>query len=333
MTALVEHSGLLVAGTTEGVAWAGPGGGEPAEPRLVAQRGGDGPGEGAAAGGRRLLALAEDGIWRRGEGSWSREPAPRGLRVLGGAGEAVLAATATVVYERRGIGAWSAVDTLTAPPLAISGGAHEAWVGTTAGLRSLRGPPLPDPGDPPASTFHDLATGPGGDLWAAVVPNDREGSPIGVAHLAPSGWRVHGKASGLPSDLAVALEVTEEGGVWAGTWGSGIGVRAPGGGWRRLDHANSALRGVIASPSFVVVNDLTVDDRGLVYALNLQAGLAVFDPRTGGSHLHDLESLGLPRDRQLNEVETGRPRAGADRRRPGRRHPLRRRRHALRRRG
>ena len=134
------------------------------------------------------------------------------------------------------------------------------------------------------------------------MPNDREGSPIGVAHMTPAGWRVYGAGSGLPSDVAVAVEVTADGGVWAGTWGQGIGVRGPGGGWRRLDQTNSALRGVVASPGFVVVNDLTIDGAGLVWALNLQAGLAVFDPRTGASHLHDLESLGLTRGRELNEV-------------------------------
>ena len=303
VAALVEHSGLLVAGTAEGVAWADLATENLQNPDSWLTDGEMGAVRALLSAGGDLLALAEDGIWRWGEGSWSRELAPRGLRVLGGGGEAILAATVDVVYERRGGGRWSAVQSLDAPPRAIAGGGEESWVGTTAGLRSLGGPPLPDPGDPPASTFHDLATGPEGDLWAAVVPNDREGWPIGVAHLAPSGWRVHGEASGLPSKLAVALEVTEEGAVWAGTWGSGIGVRSPGGGWRRLDHSNSALRGVIASPSFVVVNDLAVDDRGLVWALNLQAGLAVFDPRTGASHLHDLESLGLPPDRQLNEVE------------------------------
>ena len=102
--------------------------------------------------------------------------------------------------------------------------------------------------------------------------------------------------------MAVSVEVTDEGGVWAGTWGAGIGVRAPGGGWRRLDQTNSALRGVLSSSSFVVVNDLTAGADGLVWALNLQAGLAVFDPRSGDSRLHDLESLGLPLGRQLNEV-------------------------------
>ena len=302
VTALVEHSGLLVAGTPEGVAWADLAARNLQNPDSWLTEGETGAVEALLSGGGDLLALAGDGVWRWGEGSWRRETAPRGLRVLGG-GEAILGATANVVYERRGPGDWSAVEDLDAPPRAISGATGEAWVGTTAGLASVGGPPLPDPGDPPASAFHDLAAGPGGDLWAAVVPNDREGRPIGVAHLGPSGWRVHGESAGLPSDLAVALEVTGEGGVWAGTWGSGIGVRDPGRGWRRLDQTNSALRGVIGSASFVVVNDLTVDARGLVWALNLQAGLAVFDPRTGSSRLHGLESLGLPRDRQLNEVE------------------------------
>ena len=303
VTALVEHSGLLVAGTTEGVAWADLAAENLQNPDSWLNEEATGAVRALLSAGGDLLALAEDGIWRWEEGSWERELAPRGLRVLGGGGETILAATGTVVHERREAGRWPAVQSLDAPPRAIAGGAGESWVGTTAGLRSLGGPPLPDPGDPPAATFHDLATGPEGDLWAAVVPNDREGWPIGVAHLAPSGWRVHGQASGLPSDLAVALEVTEEGEVWAGTWGSGIGVRTPGGDWRRLDHSSSALRGIIASAAFVVVNDLMVDDRGLVWALNLQAGLAVFDPRTGASHLHDLESLGLPPDRRLNEVE------------------------------
>ena len=303
VTAIVEHSGLLVAGTAEGVAWADLGQENLQNPDSWLNEGETGAVRALLSAGGDLLALAEDGVWRWADGLWRQETAPPGLRVLGAGGETVLAATASVVYERRGIGRWSAVGALDAPPRAIAGGAEQAWVGTTAGLRSLGGPPLPDPGDPPSSTFHDLATGPEGDLWATVVPNDREGDPIGVAHLAPRGWQVHGEGSGLPSNLAVALEVAEGGHLWVGTWGAGIGVRAPGGGWRRLDHGNSALRGVIASPSFVVVNDLTVDDRGLVWALNLQAGLAVFDPRTRASHLHDLESLGLPRDRQLNEVE------------------------------
>ena len=303
VTALAAHSGLLVAGTAEGLAWADLAADNLQNPDSWRTEAETGAVEALLSAGGELLALAEAGVWRWGEGSWRPEPAPAGLRVLGGGSEHVLGATATVVYERRGAGDWSPLETLDAPPRAIAGTTDEVWVGTTAGLRSLGGPPLPDPGDPPASTFHDLAAGPEGDLWATVVPNDREGWPVGVAHLGPSGWQVHGESSGLPSNLAVSLEVTEEGGVWAGTWGSGIGVRAPGGGWRRLDQTNSALRGVIASASFVVVNDLAVDARGLVWALNLQAGLAVFDPRTGDSRLHPLESLGLPRGRQLNEVE------------------------------
>ncbi len=302
VTGLVEHSGLLVAGTPEGVAWADLAAENLQNPDSWLTE--DRPGAVAAlvSAGGDLLALGETGPWRLEEGAWQPEPAPVGVRVLGRGGGALLAATRSIVYERRGAGEWTVVGAAPAEPLAIAKGAGETWVGTRGGLRSLGGPPLPDAGDPPATSFHDLASTPDGELWAAVVPNDREGSPIGVAHLTPMGWRVHGVGSGLPSDVAVAVEVTGDGGVWAGTWGQGIGVRAPGGGWRRLDQTNSALRGVVASPSYVVVNDLTVDDGGRVWALNLQAGLAVFDPRTGASHLHDLESLGLTRGRELNEV-------------------------------
>ena len=302
VTALAAHSGRLVAGTTEGVAWADLATENLQNPDAWLTEEGTGAVQALVAAGADLLALGEEGLWSWQDGAWRRELAPAGLRVLGGGGGAVLAATGGVVYERRGIGRWSAVDTLTSRPRAIARGPAETWVGTAAGLRALDGPPLSDPGDPPATSFHDLASGPEGDLWAAVVPNDREGTPIGVAQLTPSGWQVHGWASGLPSDMAVSVEVTDEGGVWAGTWGAGIGVRAPGGGWRRLDQTNSALRGVLSSSSFVVVNDLTAGADGLVWALNLQAGLAVFDPRSGDSRLHDLESLGLPLGRQLNEV-------------------------------
>ena len=301
VTALAAYSGHLVAGTTEGVAWADLATENLQNPDAWLTEEGTGAVLALVSAGADLLALGEAGLWSWQDGAWRRELAPPGLRVLGGGGEAVLAATEGVVYERRGIGRWSAVGTLTSRPRAIARGPVETWVGTAEGLRALDGPPLSDPGDPPATSFHDLASGPEGDLWAAVVPNDREGTPIGVAHLVPSGWQVHGWASGLPSDVAVSVEVTDEGGVWAGTWGAGIGVRAPGGAWRRLDQTNSALRGVLSSSSFVVVNDLTADD-GLVWALNLQAGLAVFDPRSGDSRLHDLESLGLPLGRELNEV-------------------------------
>ena len=302
VTALAEHSGFLAAGTPEGVAWAALAAANLQNPDSWLTEERTGAIGSLVSAGNDLLALGETGLWRLEEGAWQREAAPAGVRVLGGGGGALLAATRGIVYERRGAGEWTVVGAAPAEPRAIARGEGETWVGTRSGLRSLGGAPLPDAGDPPATSFHDLASTPGGDLWTAVVPNDREGIPIGVAQMTSSGWRVHGKGSGLPSNVAVALEVTEDGSVWAGTWGRGIGVRDAAGGWRRLDQANSALRGVVASPSFVVVNDLTVDAGGRVWALNLQAGLAVFDPRTGASHLHDLESLGLARDRELNEV-------------------------------
>ena len=302
VTALAEHSGQLAAGTPEGVAWADLAAANLQDPDSWLTEARTGAVRSLVSAGGDLLALGETGLWRLEEVAWQREAAPAGVRVLGGGGGALLAATRGIVYERRGAGEWTVVGAAPAEPLAIARGEGETWVGTRSGLRSLGGPPLPDPGDPPATSFHDLASTPDGDLWTAVVPNDREGSPIGVAQMTSSGWRVHGEGSGLPSNVAVAVEVAEDGGVWAGTWGRGIGVRGPGGGWRLLDQSNSPLRGIVASPSFVVVNDLTVDGAGRVWALNLQAGLAVFDPRTGASHLHDLESLGLTRDREFNEI-------------------------------
>ncbi|MEE2659156.1 MAG: two-component regulator propeller domain-containing protein [Candidatus Latescibacterota bacterium] len=304
VTDLIEHRGRLFVGTDEGIAWADLTAPNLQDPSAWSTTQETGAIVGMVVASDTLLALGADGLWRWHKDGWVRETSPVGLRVIGGGGEGILAASDQAIFRRRGTGTWFQIAHTKAAPRVVAQGPQRIWIGSDHGIDAVGGTRLPDPGDPPSTNFYDLAVGPSSDLWVTVVPNDREGTPIGIAQLSNSKWRIHERGDGLPSNLAVAVAVTEDGSVWAGTWGSGVGVRSVDGHWQRLDQTNSVLRGITQpfAPGFVVVSDLIVDAEGLVWALNVQAGVAVFDPLSGASQLHELEDLGLPPGRHLIEI-------------------------------
>ncbi len=206
------------------------------------------------------------------------------------------------LWRRRPNGVWAANDLP-----AISGARTIAqvapdsalWLATDHGLRVVGGPSPPGSREPSGDAFYDLATTPDGRLYAASVPKDNV-TPYGLYELDKDGWWVLGVGDGLSSEYVASVTVDAADRVWAGTWGKGVDVRDSVGVWHHLDQTNSVLRGIGGSGSFVPVSDLEVDAAGLVWAVNVEVGLAVFSGLPPArALLYPNASLGLAAKRDI----------------------------------
>ena len=114
-----------------------------------------------------------------------------------------------------------------------------------------------------------------GELWVASVPDDHQQS-FGVYQLGDSGWTVHDRRSGMPTNNLITIEADGEGRVWVGSWGGGVAVRDRDG-WAIVNHENSPLIGIGSSRSFVAISDIARDEDGNMWMVNLRGGVVVVD--------------------------------------------------------
>ena len=156
----------------------------------------------------------------------------------------------------------------------MSENADILWLATRQGLRVMGGDPPPPSNEPADNHFFDMELL-DGELWVASVPDDHQQS-FGVYQLDDSGWTVHDRRSGMPTNNLITIEGDAEGRVWVGSWGSGVAVRDQDG-WAILNHENSPLIGIGSSRSFVAISDIARDGDGNMWMVNLRGGVVVVD--------------------------------------------------------
>jgi len=179
------------------------------------------------------------------------------------------------------------------------------WVATESGLRVVGGDAPPPSREPTASRFFDLGMTADGHLWSATVPKDNI-IPFGLYQFDGEGWTVHNLKTGLSSEYVTSVESDSLDRVWIGNWGRGVDVLDTTGTVRRLNHANSVLRGIGVSESYVAISDIARDPQGLMWISNVQIGLAVMDGYPArNSFMYENRHLGLAPGRNTNQIAIG----------------------------
>jgi ligand-binding sensor domain-containing protein len=109
-----------------------------------------------------------------------------------------------------------------------------------------------------------------------------------AARLAEGTWTIFDDSDGLRTGARLlGLMMDHDGRKWFGSWGSGVSVLDDQGTptkeddvWTYFDQDNSALRGILQNPLYVVVTDIEQDHQGNIWFLNylgVESGLVVCD--------------------------------------------------------
>ncbi len=270
--------GLLVAGTTLGVAYADLG-----QPNL------QDPDSWETLGGTEdlvdllefegtLFLAGRFGIssFRSGEYRITFELANKPATSLGVfEGRVVASLEEGTIFGRDPQGTWERVRGRSISGVSdMSENADILWLATRQGLRVIGGDPPPPSNEPAENHFFDMELL-DGELWVASVPDDHQQS-FGVYQLGDSGWTVHNRRSGMPTNNLITIEADGEGRVWVGSWGGGVAVRDQDG-WAIVNHENSPLIGIGSSRSFVAISDIARDEDGNMWMVNLRGGVVVVD--------------------------------------------------------
>lgn len=124
------------------------------------------------------------------------------------------------------------------------------------------------PDGPAGNNFADMLVDSNGKLWcasASIFGN-------GVYVFDGSEWVNFTKTSGdLPRDESVTVAEDSNNNVWAGTWGAGAYQFIPGNQINVINETSGHLVGIPANASFVVVNDMVIDQEGTLWMLNYLA--------------------------------------------------------------
>ncbi len=308
VTALAVFAGKLWAGTVEGVAWA-----DLSLPNLQDP---DSWNSTTAVGRVRDMVVFSDTLFIAGhfgvsrfdadEEDFSLELITSNLRGLGLFGGTVVAATDKgAFFQRSGVEKWEVLQGV--PDIeyirALSRVDTTLWVATLEGLQVVGAEPPPPLREPTGNQFYDLTVTNGDELWVASVPSDQVSPRHGIYRFDGEGWTVYDQTSGLPSDIAVALQSDREGNLWVGTWGRGIGVRDTSGTWHHLTFSNSVLAPLAGSRSFVVISDIVRDANDLLWIANVQTGVVVMDGYPPDQQLlYDQDAIGLPAGRDIKRI-------------------------------
>ena len=176
------------------------------------------------------------------------------------------------------------------------------WIASSNGLRVMGADQPPPPREPAGNFFFDITKTDDDHIWVASVPKDNLPA-YGLYEYDGEGWNTYNLKTNLASETVTAVETDANGLLWVGNWGRGIDVRDSTGTWRRLNAANSALKGIDGS-SFVAISDIDRDDEGLMWIGDVLVGLVVMDGwRPQRAHLYDQETIKAPRD--INKIDIG----------------------------
>ncbi len=141
------------------------------------------------------------------------------------------------------------------------------WVGTNGeGIASggdSEWQTYPIPG-PPANTFVDMEVDDQGNLWCA-----QEAS--GASFFDKTTWTSLNSVPQINGHQIKAVEKDPSGNLWFSSWGGGVMKLDVDSNWTRYTEQNSPLKGIAANPAYVVVNDITVDERGNRWFPNWEA--------------------------------------------------------------
>ena len=316
VNAVAVHWGKIWAGTTQGMAWADLTEPNLQDPQAWSTDATIGEVADIAAVGPNVFCACQFRVWRWNRAGFTRtiegqvSGFPRTLGVLDG--QVVAANTAGTLFHRREDGSWGRlaanVGGGTINALSDASQSQELWIGTDEGLAAVGARRPPASLDSPSNHFYDMVQADNGDLWIASVPNDGTVPPKGVFQFAGRFWIVHSRDTGMPSNVAVAVEFDSAGQLWVGTWGHGLAILNDRRRWSHLNQNDSVLRGISVpeAPTFVVVSDIKRDSQGLMWVANIQAGLAVMDGFPArSSHLYDQALLGLAPGRNIGKLAIG----------------------------
>jgi ligand-binding sensor domain-containing protein len=117
---------------------------------------------------------------------------------------------------------------------------------------------------PPANLFYDMEIDDAGNLWCAH-------EVYGASIFDGVEWRSLDSVPEIPSRRMNSIEKDKEGNIWISSWGGGVIKRRPDDTWIRYTEENSPLKGVTNDSTYVVVNDMAVDEMGNRWFPNWEA--------------------------------------------------------------
>ncbi len=221
-------------------------------------------------------------------------------------GQLIAAQEKGKLFIREGKASWKELSTSFSVDInSISRGDSVLWVGSVVGLRSVGIETPPNARNPAFNEFYDMRRYGTNDLWVASVEKD-VGVIRGLYQYDGIGWNVFTKKNGLPSDVAVSLEIGPRGRLWVGTWGQGLTIRQSETTWIHVNEKDSILEGIPGASSFVVISDIIRDSNDLMWLANVQVGLVVMDGfRPRNSQLISQADLGLAPQRDIGRIAIG----------------------------
>ncbi|MFH1335329.1 MAG: two-component regulator propeller domain-containing protein [Candidatus Zixiibacteriota bacterium] len=146
---------------------------------------------------------------------------------------------------------------------------------------------------PPSNYFVDMETDQDGNLWCAQ-------DVFGASQFDGDKWTSLSHIPEISGHLIRAVKEDLEGNIWFSSWGGGVIKYDRDTTWVRYTEKNSPLRGIVDDPTYVVVNDLVIDERGnrwfpLWDALDTTRLVCIPDqPETTWVVFYDRDGINLP---------------------------------------
>ncbi len=117
---------------------------------------------------------------------------------------------------------------------------------------------------PPANLFLDMEMDDDGNLWCAQ-------GRYKASLFDQEVWISLDTVPEIGRHSIQAVEKDLQGNIWFSSWGGGVTKHEPDSNWIRYTEENSPLKGVLANPAYVVVNDITMDEKGNRWFPNWEA--------------------------------------------------------------
>ena len=227
------------------------------------------------------IGTASGAFWMDQDSLWHNiGPTSTSVRDIENIGNVIYAATNNGVYRRNGA-VWDLVvsdSLINHNAIALAADSSDSlWAAfVDGGFASFNGSywnVVTIPG-PAASFINDLAMDSTGNIWLAhTIPGFL--GPAGVTRFnyANSTWQNYNyRNSGLGNNGAVkVLYDNVHGLMWFGSWGDGLFSFNGDTTWVHYNETNSPLRGIEQYPFYVPIPDLSLDDNGNLWIVNLKA--------------------------------------------------------------